>query len=123
MKKKILITEDDPALQDVFKLIFEKAGYHTTIFSSGRPIFDDSYDYPDIYLLDRFLSGYDGLDICRYLKNNETTQNIPVVMISASPDLAHMAQQAGADDFLEKPFKIKDLLSLVAKHIHKVPTE
>ena len=117
MKKKVLITDDDAGIQDVFKIIFEKAGYATMIFTDGKPLYEDNYEYPDIYVLDRYLSGSDGLEICRYLKSRDITRHIPVIMISATPGIAHLAREAGADDFLEKPFKTRDLLNLISRHI------
>ncbi|WP_247233421.1 PleD family two-component system response regulator [Telluribacter sp. SYSU D00476] len=119
MKKKVLITDDDAGIQDVYKIIFERAGYSTLIFTDGKPLLEDNYEYPDIYVLDRYLSGSDGLEICRYLKSREMTRSIPVIMISATPGIAQLAREAGADDFLEKPFKSRELLDVIARHITK----
>jgi DNA-binding response OmpR family regulator len=119
MKSKILIVDDDPGIQDIFKIIFEKAGYEVMIESDGKSIGENKYDFPDIYLLDRHLSGTDGIDICIYLKSLPQTKNIPVIMVSASPDIASLAAAAGADDFLEKPFTIPDLLAIVQKQLKR----
>lgn len=113
MKRKILIAEDDPGTQDIFKLIFEKAGYITKILSSGLPIMKNNYELPDVFLLDKQLVGSDGIEICRYLKSRAETKSIPVIMISATPGTKELAQEAGADDFLEKPFLISNLLSKI----------
>ncbi|HEV7349750.1 response regulator [Telluribacter sp.] len=116
MKKKVLITDDDPGILDVFKIIFDRAGYNTAIFSDGKPLYQDNYEIPDIYILDRYLSGVDGLDICRHLKSHKTTRDIPVIMVSATPGIGLLSREAGADDFLEKPFKTKELLELVNRY-------
>ena len=116
MKKKILITDDDPGIQDIFKLILERAGYATEIIPNGRQLMENRFECPDIFLLDKQLSGYDGLDICRHLKSQESTRHIPVIMTSATPGLDKLAEQAGADDFIEKPFNIQELLDKVAKY-------
>ncbi len=115
LKKKILITDDDTGVQDIFRLILEKAGYEVVINDNGQDILDDRYDIPHIFLLDKQLSGIDGIDICKHLKTHDTTRNIPVIMISASPGFAPLAITAGADDCLEKPFQMKDLLSKVER--------
>jgi CheY-like chemotaxis protein len=119
MKSKILIVDDDPGIRDIFKLIFEKAGYEVIIESDGQAIEKNKHDHPDIFLLDRHLSGTDGIDICIYLKSRPQTKDIPVVMVSASPDISTLAPAAGADDFLEKPFAIPELLAMVQKQLKK----
>src|SRR4051812_43233291 len=98
MRKKILVTDDDPGVQDIFKIIFEKAGYEVVVNDNGNAILEDHYDKPNIFLLDKQLSGVDGLDLCKHLKSHEETRNIPVIMISATPGLAALAKTAGADD-------------------------
>jgi len=117
MKKKILITDDDEGVQDIFKLIFERAGYDVTIYGEALSILQNKYTCPDLFLLDRQLSGQDGLQICRFLKNQKTTKNIPVIIVSASPGIEQLAKEAGADDFIEKPFQINELLTVVEKWI------
>ena len=117
MKKKILVTEDDPGVQDAFRVIFERAGYDTTVFSSANPILNGAYELPDIFILDKQLSGVDGLDVCRFLKSQEHTRHIPVIIVSATPHIASLAIDAMADDFLEKPFRKHILLDIVAKHV------
>ena len=58
-----------------------------------------------------WLSGEDGRDICKKLKDNSDTKNIPVLMMSASRGLAHTAIQSGANDFIAKPFEIEDIIT------------
>jgi DNA-binding response OmpR family regulator len=118
MKKKIYITDDDPGVQDIFRIIFESAGYVPTIFQNGKDLLDNlNNEYPDMYILDKQLSGMDGLDLCRNLKNGRKTRNIPVLIVSATPGLRNMAKAAGADDFIEKPFKKNELLKKVASYL------
>ncbi len=117
MKKKILITDDDEGVQDIFKLIFERAGYDVQVYGEAMSILENNYIHPDLFVLDRQLSGQDGLKVCRFLKSQNTTKNIPVIIVSATPGIGKLAEEAGADDFIEKPFQIKDLLSVVEKWI------
>ena len=120
MKKKILIVDDDSGIRDIFSIIFEKAGYSIEVIEDGNVVFQNKFIVPDLFLIDRLISGVDGLDICRYLKKNPETNNIPVVMISASPDIGPAALNAGADDYIEKPFDLSYLLSVVEKNLCKV---
>jgi CheY-like chemotaxis protein len=113
--KKILITDDDPGMMDAFSIIFKRAGYDTTVISSATPILENKCELPDLFILDKQLSGVDGIDVCRFLKNDEHTKHIPVIIISATPHVATLAAQAGADAFVEKPFRNKELLAIVAR--------
>lgn len=116
-KKKILVTDDDDGVQDIFKLIFEKAGYEVAVYGEAGSILENKYKSPDLFLLDRQLSGYDGLKLCTFLKDQPATKHIPVIIVSATPGLASLANEAGADDFMEKPFQMKELLEKVKKWI------
>ena len=118
MKKKILVADDDPGIRDIFKIIFEKAGYEVEIKDNPIDIYKNNFFLPDLFLIDKLLSGYDGLDICRYLKNNPLTSHIPVIMVSASPDIGTTAIKAGADDFVEKPFELSYLLKVIERNIN-----
>ncbi len=117
MQKKILVTDDDPSLQELFRMILESAGYEVEVRSNGLGILENQFMIPDLFLLDRQLSGIDGLDICRHLKNQEKTKHIPVIMISANPDIAQLSRDAGADNYIEKPFIKKHLLKVIETHI------
>lgn len=119
MVKRILVADDDPGIQDIFKIILESAGYTVEIISNGENILRDNYIVPDLFLLDKRLSGIDGIDICLHLKSQATTAHIPVIMISANPGIGVLSQEAGADDFIEKPFDIKHLLEMVKAYLEK----
>lgn len=115
--KTILIADDDEGIQDIFKMIFERAGYTVDVRSEALSILDNDFKIPDLFLLDRELSGYDGLNVCRFLKKQESTKDIPVIIVSASPEIGKMAMEAGADDYVEKPFEMKNLLNVVGQYI------
>lgn len=114
--KKIIFADDDPTIQDVMQLILEDS-YQVTTYNEGEPLLGNDYEVPDLFLLDRQLPGMDGLDICRYLKKQRATKDIPVIIISASPHITTLAQSAGADDVIEKPFLIQELRQMIANHI------
>jgi DNA-binding response OmpR family regulator len=117
MKKNVLVVDDDASVQDVFKMIFERAGYTVQVFGDGKAILQLKFNIPDLFILDKQLSGVDGLDICRFLKAEKTTCHIPVIMLSATPHLETTALAAGADAFVEKPFVNKELISLAESFI------
>ena len=124
-KKKILVADDDPAIVDAVQLMLELYDYNVSTTVNGDTIYQlaesSAYkmemEYPDLLLLDIWMSGQDGRDICKYLKNNPLTKHIPIIMISASRDIFESAKDAGADDFIAKPFQMDELLEKIDKYI------
>ena len=117
MALTIFVIEDDEGIQDVLKIVLNRAGYETNIYSDGRAILKKGSSLPDLFLIDKQLAGADGLTICRQLKDDKKTRSIPVIMMSAYPNIKEFSILAGANDFIEKPFKIESLLSTIRKHI------
>jgi len=111
----IVVVEDDPAVNESLVLSLEKAGFQVQTFFTVEAFEKEALAPADVYLLDRQLGGTDGLDLCRRLKSKPLTQNIPVVIMSASPEAAQYMHEAGGDMFLEKPFTRKQLLDTLAK--------
>jgi CheY-like chemotaxis protein len=72
---------------------------------------------PDLLLLDIWMSGLDGREICKALKLQDHTKHIPIILVSANRDTEQIAHDAGADDFLNKPFDMDDLLRKVAERV------
>jgi DNA-binding response OmpR family regulator len=116
-QKSVLITEDDPGIIDALEIVFKRSGYRVFSYTNGNALLLNDFELPDIFLIDKQLSGVDGLDICRHLKSQAQTRNIPVIVFSASPHVHNHAIAAGADDFIEKPFSNKEVLELVEKFI------
>src|SRR3954466_7024231 len=119
MKRKIVIADDDPGVLEIFQIIFEKEGFETIALCNAKPLLQNQYMDADIYLLDKQMSGIDGIEVCKYLKQNEQTQDKPVLIISANPNAKALSEEAGADDFIEKPFLKKELLAKVAKNMRQ----
>jgi len=113
MPKKVLIADDDPGIVDAVEMILDFYGYEVSSTYNGNEVLKLQGNYPDVLLLDIWMSGCDGRDICRELKAKDEMRHIPVLMISASKDIRESAMQAGADDFLAKPFDMKELLSKI----------
>jgi DNA-binding response OmpR family regulator len=111
---KVLIVDDDPAIVDAIGLILEDEGYDVAVAPGGDIVLLAEQAQPDLVLLDIRLSGQDGRDVCRALKASSTTSRVPILMISANQYGAAYAHQAGADDYLAKPFDIDDFLAKVA---------
>ena len=113
--RKIIVADDDPAICDALQYMLEDEGYEVKTTVNGATIYEMEKEFPDLLLLDIWMSGQDGREICRYLKKKELTKDIPIIMISAGRDIAESALESGADAFIEKPFGMDELLEKVAK--------
>lgn len=112
-----MVADDDQGILSVIKLILEDEGYEVTVTSNGETVKKVTDMLPDVLLLDIWMSGHDGQEICRFLKSNEHTKKIPIILFSANKDTAQKAKECGADDFLAKPFDIDVLLAKVQQFI------
>ena len=111
--KKIMIIDDDEGILDALSMILQFKGYQVDTARNAVPLINMQSDKPDLLLLDIWMSGIDGRDVCRQLKQHDRTKSIPVIMISASKDIEHSAIESGADGFLAKPFEMNELLEKI----------
>lgn len=118
-QKKVMIADDDPGILDAVRAMLEFGGYDVSSTNDGATVLDMNTDLPDLLLLDIWMSGTDGRDVCKALKRQQISRLMPIIMISASTELERSAKDAGADDFLEKPFDMDELLSKVDYHLNK----
>lgn len=115
-KKKILVVDDDLTILEVIKIILEENGYEVSTVYSGDMIQGAiKKTFPDLILLDYWMSGHDGEEIAKSLRARETTRLIPIVMVSADQNAKAISKSIGINGFLDKPFEIEDLLKLVKK--------
>ena len=116
-KKRILVADDNIGIVVSLTMVLQYGGYEVASLMDGQEVMKISQHLPDLILLDIWMAGINGLDVCRYLKSNEETRNIPIIMISAYPDSDVSAREAGANDFIEKPYSMNYLLETVNKHL------
>ncbi len=117
MQKKILIVDDDPAILDAMSLVLEDASYQVIPLDKGDVLVAVLQYTPDLILLDLWMSGQNGYEICKLLKANPKTKHIPILLVSANKDTGKITREAGAEDYLEKPFDICDLLSKIKRYL------
>lgn len=116
MAKRILVIDDDPGILDAVSLILTDSGYQVEILLKADKAYEKVAVFkPDLILLDVLMSGNDGREICKNLKTDSETKNIPIVLTSAHPDVSSYAKNYQADGFLAKPFDIDVLLDTVKK--------
>ncbi|MEP6584243.1 MAG: response regulator [Ginsengibacter sp.] len=112
---RIFVIDDDKDLLKVVKSLLVKKGFSVSIYSDWELANDDIKKYePQLILLDVFLAGIDGFEVCKKLKSNFATSHIPVLIVSAYPRVAEKAiYEYGANDFISKPFELDELISKV----------
>ncbi|MEG2079179.1 response regulator [Chryseobacterium sp.] len=116
---QIVVLDDSPAIVDSIELMMELEGLSISKFYKGTDMLDalNVKEKPKVILMDMWLSGEDGRDICRYIKADEYLKDIPVVIMSASRGLGQSALDAGANDFIAKPFDMEDIIERLRVYI------
>jgi len=117
--KKILILDDDKDNLEILDFILTDSGYDVKLLSCGDEVFDEIEVYqPNLILMDVRLAGLDGRDICRSIKQNQLTSHVPVILVSATIDLAASMDLHGApNDYITKPYDLDHLLNTVKKYL------
>jgi DNA-binding response OmpR family regulator len=115
---RIYVIDDDMDLLKVVKSLLLKRGFDVYTFTDWEIATNSMRIFePQLILLDVFLAGIDGLDVCQKLKASPFTRHVPILLFSAFPRIAETAiHDYGADDFIAKPFEVGDLV----KKIHSV---
>ena len=113
MSSCILVVDDDVALAEMIGIVLENEGYRVVFCSDGSQALSQFQEHnPDLVLLDVMLPGMDGFDVCRAIRR---VSDAPIVMLTARSDTADVVTglEAGADDYVPKPFKPKELVARV----------
>lgn len=120
MKKKILIIEDEEDLVKGLKLNLQDEGYEVKYAFNGKEGLEKALkEKPDLILLDIMLPGMNGLEICKELRQNK--MDIPILMLTAKGEEIDkvIGLEMGADDYISKPFSIRELLARVKAHLRR----
>jgi two-component system, OmpR family, alkaline phosphatase synthesis response regulator PhoP len=118
MQQNILIVEDDADIAEGLHYNLKREGYRPTIAESaekGLRIALDEKTVPSLILLDLMLPGMSGMELCRRLRREPTTEGIPVIMLTAKAAEAEKIAglEIGADDYIVKPFSVKEVVARV----------
>jgi two-component system phosphate regulon response regulator PhoB len=121
--KSILIVEDEQDLVDLLSFNLRQAGYAVTSAMTGEEAFQKLRTGPDLVLLDLMLPDVQGTEICRAIKSSPETRHLPVIMVTARGEELDrvVGFELGADDFVTKPFSMRELLLRVRAVLRRGP--
>lgn len=116
-KKEVWIVEDDEGISEVTTLILNEYGYAPQVIKTSQELFTRlKTQWPSLILLDIFLNDTNGVEVLKKIKSNFRLSSIPIVLMSADTQIEAKAKEAGADDYLKKPFELTDFLKKVEKY-------
>lgn len=114
---KILIIEDDPEILNTLNVYLGTMGFDVDVMSNGTEILKNQFVPPDLFLVDQRLPDVDGLEICRNLRSKPNYRDIPIIIMSANANIRKQALEAGAFDFIAKPFALTELIRTVTRSL------
>ncbi len=118
-RHRILVVDDDAALSEMLLMVLRSEGFDARACHAGDKALGAFRDYrPDLVLLDLMLPGRDGVDVCREIR---AESGVPIVMLTAKSDTQDVVHGlgAGADDYVAKPFKTKELVARVKTRLRR----
>jgi two-component system response regulator MtrA len=119
---QVLVVDDDMALSEMLGIVLRAEGYQTQFCDDGSKAISAFRSHkPDLVLLDLMLPGKDGIEVCRAIRNES---GVPIVMLTAKGDTLDIVHglESGADDYIVKPFKPKELIARIKARLRNEPT-
>lgn len=119
-RKKILVVDDEKDLVDILAFNLRREQYDVVTAPDGEKALEIARrDAPDLVVLDLMMPGIGGLEVCRRLRSEPRTSKVPVIMLTAKGEEtdAVIGLSQGADDYVRKPFGVKELMARVASHL------
>ncbi len=116
VKRTIFLVEDESHIQELIKYNLEASGYGVSAFLNGEDMFQHCESiFPDMFILDIMLPGMDGYAILRNIRQNPRLKKLPVIMLTAKSEEFDrvLGLELGADDYITKPFSIRELTARV----------
>lgn len=114
--ERILVVEDEEAILEVVSQAMKRHGFEVSTANNGDSALEMAYSlHPDIIILDIMLPKMDGWEVCRRLKSEDETRNIPIIMLTARREDRDVVEglNIGADDYMKKPFSLVELIARV----------
>ncbi|MHA1968344.1 MAG: response regulator [Candidatus Hodarchaeales archaeon] len=124
VEDSIFVVDDEEDTVELARMVLEYEGYRVFSASNGEEaiqFLNQNLEKPDLVLLDVLMPKVNGLEVCKWIKEQEPLKNIPVLLFTAKVGKKDRVagEEAGADAYINKPFSADDLLSLIKKHLEK----
>ncbi len=117
MKKCIYVLEDNPGIRDIIEFLLTEEEYEVLTCANVSTFWQSMNNFlPDMVILDIMLPDGNGLEICHEIKSNIKTHDIPVMMMSANNYLSQVKSKCPADEYINKPFDLNDIIEVAKKH-------
>jgi two-component system alkaline phosphatase synthesis response regulator PhoP len=126
MKETILVIDDEPKIVKVVSDYLERAGYRVITAGDGQmALITARHERPDLIILDLLLPTIDGLEVCRHLRQEPSTADVPIIMLTARGDETDrvVGLELGADDYVPKPFSPRELVARVRAVLRRTTGE
>jgi DNA-binding response OmpR family regulator len=115
MKKKVLIIENDRDIRDLVEYILEEEGFSALSMPEPERLTVILEFGPDVILIDEFVNSKPGHRLCLKIKQSEQLDNIPVIVLSTSPDIELIVTECKANDYIKKPFDVQEMIDKVVR--------
>lgn len=117
MPRTVMIIEDEPVIAEMISMLLEDEGFQVISLSETSRAREKLHNMQvDLVMLDINLEGEGGQDFCSYIKSDVDICKIPVVLVSAHPDIETIKALCGADDAISKPFELMDFLGTIQRY-------
>lgn len=124
--EKILVVDDEANIRELLEYNLQEAGYMVATAVTGEQALEMcAQEAPDLVLLDIMLPGMDGLTVCRELRQRPDTAAIPIIMLTARREESDKVWglETGADDYITKPFGVRELIARVMAMLRRMSTD
>ena len=123
IRPTVLLVEDEPAQREMLAYNLEAEGFDVITADNGEDgLILVAENDPDLIVLDWMMPQLSGIEVCRRLKSNSKTRQIPVIMLSARADEVDRVHglETGADDYVVKPYSVIELMARVKAHLRRI---
>jgi len=120
-KQTILVVDDEKDIVDLLKYNLEKENYNVITAFDGKTAIEKANSKPDLILLDIMMPGYDGFEVCKYIRKNSNLSSIPIIFLTAKSSETDevLGLELGADDYIEKPISIRKIIARIKNALRK----
>jgi DNA-binding response OmpR family regulator len=121
MQKRVLIIENDRDIRDLVEMILEDEGFETLSMPEPKTLAVIVEFKPHLILIDEFINNKPGHRLCLKIKDSGLLNTVPVIILSTAMDIELIAEECKANDYLRKPFDIREMIDTVIRVLDNRP--